>query len=149
MNTSFKIVAKTVKLVPLQKKESFAGLKISKIPTSITKKVSNSITNNSKVPVYWNVSPPAVFVESYKDHSERLDVDPRFPPRNQWKFSRFCRVGDAYMKLSNKNIVIVEMKEKKLDFGDTPMELHNNKEKLLFMTMVWRFIQVSLIFSRN
>ena len=81
MNNSFKIVAKTVKLVPLQKK-TFLGGEISKKKLPSTKNSAATTNNTSKVPVYWNVSPPAVFVESYKDHSEPPNVDPRFPPRN-------------------------------------------------------------------
>lgn len=107
VTTSFKIVAETLKLVPFQKNNHFQGLKFQKKNLPSPKNSAATTNNSSKVPVYWNVSPPAVFVESYKDHSEPPNVDPRFPPRNGkncfiWKFSQLPR--DAYMKLSNKSI---------------------------------------------
>ena len=82
MNNLFKIVAKTVKLFPLKKKSDtchFGGWNF--FPYLHHQQPQQKNASLSKVPVYWNVSPPAVFVESYKDHWEPLNVDPKYQPR--------------------------------------------------------------------
>ena len=160
MNNSFKIVAETVKLVPLKKKESFPGLEISK-------KKLPSPKNSAATP--WPTTPPRFqFIGMFHlqlclqkaikiiQNRQTLIQDfhlgmGKIAWFSLWKFFLvFAGQRDMpTMKRSNKNIVLVKIKKNKNSILEIrPLNFIVTK-KLCLMSMFWHFIQVSLICSRN